>query len=175
MIDRKQWMGTAMRGLGTFVVLVLLLAGWGGAAASPTAQEAANGGLMSIGIAARTEGREHTIGAHFTVTSEEGEYISECTLDEVEWNGSVPPWLQCTVDVPSDRISLVWEDLDSIPAGYAPVENPIAFDPTTYRTGPHDIGVTFNNVPQDDTSSLVDEIVRILIQILTEILGGSEA
>jgi hypothetical protein len=37
--------------------------------------------------------------------------------------------------------------LDSIPAGYAPVENPIAFDPTTYIVGPHGIGASFVNVP----------------------------
>jgi len=138
-------------------VLTMLLSFSDVAAASPTAQEAADGGLWSMGIGARTVdspgSMTHTVGAHFTVTSEDGEFIGECTLPEPEGN---VPWWNCRVDVPSDRISLVWEDLDSIPAGYAPVENPIAFDPTTYRTGPHNIGAFFENVPVDggmDTAS----------------------
>jgi hypothetical protein len=120
---------------------------------SPTAQEVANGGLFAMGIGARTEGAEypgHTFGARFVVTSEDGEYIGECML---EVNDTFPDvaWTNCKVDVPGDRISLVWEDLNSIPAGYAPVENPIAFDPTTYVTGPHNIGAVFQNVPIDAT------------------------
>jgi murein DD-endopeptidase MepM/ murein hydrolase activator NlpD len=120
---------------------------------APTAQEVANGGLFAMGIGARTEGAEypgHTFGARFVVTSEDGEYIGECML---EVNDTFPDvaWTNCKVDVPGDRISLVWEDLDSIPAGYAPVENPIAFDPTTYVTGPHNIGAVFQNVPIDAT------------------------
>jgi hypothetical protein len=136
----------ALLGLGT-IALLLLLAGGRDVAASQTAQEVADGGVWSMGIGARTEGAEdpgHTFGARFIVTTEDGEYIGECTLAFVETS---VPWHNCRVDVPSDRISLVWEDLDSIPAGYAPVENPIVFDPTTYETGPHNIGAIFRNVP----------------------------
>ncbi|MCO5219969.1 MAG: prealbumin-like fold domain-containing protein [Thermomicrobiales bacterium] len=112
-----------------------------------TAQEAANGGLWQLGITAHTDGADYpgyTFNARFTVTSEDGEYVGECTLEPTDRD---VPWWNCKVDVPSDRISLVWEDLDSIPAGYAPVENPIAFDPTTYEIGPHNIGANFTNVP----------------------------
>ena len=112
-----------------------------------TAQGAANGGLWQLGITAHTDGADYpgyTFGARFTVTSKDGAYIGECTLESTDRD---VPWWNCKVDVPSDRISLVWEDLEYIPAGLAPVENPIVFDPTTYETGPHNIGANFTNVP----------------------------
>lgn len=108
-------------------------------AASPTAQEAANGGPWTMGIIANTGP-----GAHFVVTSEQGDFIGECTVEPTQRYG-------CVVDVPSDRISLVWEDLDSIPDGLIPLKNPIVFDPMTYETGPHNIGASFQNVPDDGT------------------------
>jgi hypothetical protein len=106
-----------------------------------------------LGIQAKTEGAEYpgyTFGAHFTVTAENGDYIGECTLEPTDRQVA---WWNCKVDVPSDRVSLVWEDLDSIPSGYAPVENPIAFDPTTYIVGPHGIGASFVNVPVADNTT----------------------
>ncbi|MGB3305859.1 MAG: prealbumin-like fold domain-containing protein [Thermomicrobiales bacterium] len=151
MIDRKRRPAGAVRAVSLFAILALVFTSWQTVAASPTAQEAANGGLWSMGISARTVDDRgnfnHTVGAHFTVTTEDGEYIGECTLAEPPKTGA--PWWNCRVDVPSDQISLVWEDPDSVPAGYAPVENPIAFDPTTYETGPHNIGVFFDNMPVD--------------------------
>lgn len=111
-----------------------------------TAQESANGGIWQLGIQAKTDGAEYpgyTFGAHFTVTAEDGTYLGECTLEPTDREVA---WWNCKVDVPSDSVSLVWEDLDSIPPGYAPVENPITFDPTTYVVGPHGIGASFVNV-----------------------------
>ncbi len=141
---KKRLLSVTGRGVGLIVALTLLLSGWSSVAAWSTAQELANGGSWSMGIAARTNDGEHTLGARFTVTSEDGEYIGGCTLEPIDRE---VPWLSCHVDVPSDRISLVWEELDSLPDGYAPVENPIAFDPTTSEVGPHAIGVAFRNVP----------------------------
>ncbi|MGC4105863.1 MAG: hypothetical protein QM753_05815 [Thermomicrobiales bacterium] len=126
------------------VAVLMLVPGVQSVAASPTAQEAAEGGVWSLGITANTGP-----GAHFVVTNESGDYIGECTLPVYD---PPVPWGNCRVDVPSDRVSLVWEDLDSIP-GYAPKVNPIAFDPTTYETGPHNIGAGFENVPTEDLQS----------------------
>lgn len=178
MIDRKHWMTPAALGLMTLAMLMSLLVGWRDVAASPTAQEAAAGGLWDMGIGARTEGAEHpghTYGARFIVTSEDGDYIGECTLESIE---TTVPWHNCRVDVPSDRISLVWEDLESIPAGYAPVENPIVFDPATYGTGPHNIGAFFHNVlisgsgDNVGNDSFIAALVATLIRILQMILGS---
>ncbi len=142
----------AVRGLIMFAVLVLLLPGWQRVSAGTTAQEQANGGLWSMGIGAvNGVGGAYTYGARFVVTSEDGDYIGECTLLETEFSSTVP-WCNCKDDVPRDRNSLVWEDLDSIPAGYAPVENPIVFDPTTYEVGPHNIGAVFLNLPIDENT-----------------------
>ncbi len=112
-----------------------------------TAQEIANGGPWLLGITARIGelgSSELLLGAHFTVTSEDGDYIGECTLTPIDREVG---WLNCKVDVPSDRVSLVWLDLNSVPAGYEPIENPITFDPTTYIAGPHNIGASFTNFP----------------------------
>lgn len=147
MFDQKLRMMVASRIPGIVAVLALLLAGWSGAAAAPTVEEAAIDGVWSMGISARTNAPgigDFTYGAHFVVTTEGGDYIGECILPFAE---SPVPSHNCRVDVPSDRISLVWEDLDSIPAGYAPEVNPIVFDPTIFTTGPHNIGAFFTNLP----------------------------
>ena len=115
------------------------------ASASPTAQELADGEAWEMWIQASTKNSANysqVVGAHFVVTSENGKPIGDCTIKYTDKWG-------CEVDVPSDRISLVWEDLDSIPAGYAPEKNPVVFDPTTYVPGPHHIGASFVNVPTD--------------------------
>ncbi|MGI8484214.1 MAG: hypothetical protein ACR2OU_08120, partial [Thermomicrobiales bacterium] len=150
----KRSLTSALRLLATLAILLTgVFSTVAIADASPTVQEAANGELWSMGIGASIEGGDppaSIFGAQFTVTSEDGDYIGGCTLEQPE---RVVPWWNCRVDVPSDRISLVWEDPDSIPAGYAPVENPIVFDPTTYETGPHNIGAFFRNVPIDESTS----------------------
>lgn len=161
----KHWMRAVAAGLRIFAVLGLLLAAW------PFVATAGTDALYSLHIRAdNTDDGATTFGAHFTVTTEDGAFLGECTLEGDE---NSPPWQYCWVDVPAGIKVVVWQDLASIPAGYAPVENPIVFDTAFPTTTPHKIDVAFQNVPQDadgHDDSLVDGLVAALKRILRELL-----
>jgi hypothetical protein len=157
---RKRLLTCAASGLQIVAMLTLLLATATGAAAAPTIEEAAPNGIWSLGVSASsypssedaeayTNSAGFTFGARFVVTSEAGDYIGECTLEHVP---DPTNWHNCRVDVPSDRVSLVWEDVESLPPGFAPIENPITFDPTVFQTGPHNVHAWFVNAPAEGSA-----------------------
>lgn len=173
MIDRKQWVGTAVRGLGVLAGLALLLTAWFGAATSVSAE-----GYSGTGITAETCDAAgscwYEIGARFTVTTEDGEFLGSCTISAGK--SYADPVQACYVFTPGEMTVVVTEDVGTITPGYAPEQNPI-YDHTVTRqsAAPVSVNVFFRNVPQGDHSALVDQIVQTLIRILEEILAGSRA
>ncbi len=169
MIDRKLRTNTIAPGLGIFAVVGLLLAVW------PVAATAGTDALYSLHIRANTEGGGATFGAHFTVTTEDGVFLGECTLEGDE---NSPPYQYCWVDVPAGITVVVRQDPASIPAGYAPVENPIVFDTAYPTTTPHKIDVALQNVPVSGSGdnvgndSFIAALIASLIRILQIILGS---
>lgn len=69
------------------------------------------------------EGCVPAVGAFFNVTAESGEFLGNCEAEA----GNSPIFASCTVEVPYGSTGLVTEDLASLPAGYVPRENPVAF------------------------------------------------
>lgn len=148
MFDRDFRMMIAVRGLGMLAVLALLFTASFGANTSATAQGGEE--TYPLHIRANTEGGGATFGAQFTVTAEDGEFLGACTL---EGDANSPAYQYCWVDVPKGLTVIVWQDPGTIPASYAPVENPIAFDTAYPTTTPHKIDVAFHNVPQIASSN----------------------
>ncbi|MGB3330069.1 MAG: hypothetical protein WBA46_14005 [Thermomicrobiales bacterium] len=170
-------MHTTPRGIAWFrliAMLALLFAGgWtsgASAVASPTAPEAstflsttaslgnlapATGEMRDLSIRSSScSDAERTcwdeVGAHFTVTTEGGDAIGDCTLEA----SSTSPNPGCTVSVPVGGVVVVTQDNDSITAGFAPRSNPIRFDTAVEpRADCHDLcfwGPTFSNGPKSD-------------------------
>lgn len=176
----NHWSRITVPGLHLLAALALLVTTVTSTAAAPTIEEAATNGVWSLGISASTYPSQQdadsytnsafTFGARFVVTSEAGDYIGECTLEQVPDPSN---WHNCRVDVPSDRISLVWEDLDSLPPGYAPIENPITFDPTVFTTGPHNIHAWFNNAPVEAAVQTSQQAEMKSMSIIPVVEGGS--
>jgi hypothetical protein len=111
-----------------------------------TPQLAQTSAAMDIGA---TGPNGHEIGARFTVTHEDGEYIGECTL---EGNGDEPYPISCRVDVPRGTTVVVTLDVTTITPGYVPVENPISFDTSSDPGAASHWGVGFQLEPQGATS-----------------------
>ena len=147
MIDTKLRMTTAERGLSVFVALALLTTAWLGAGVSVAARsvDLDNPEIYTLHLRANTADEGATFGARFTVSTEDGDVLGGCTLEGDETS---PPYQYCTVDVTNGLTVSVWQEPDSIPAGYAPVENPIVFDTRFPTTTPHQIDVAFDNQPQ---------------------------
>ena len=95
------------------------------------------------------------IGATFTVTTEDGNYIGSCTL-EGDRNALVliAGYVNCTVPVPVGVRVIITEDVNTITPGTTPRENPLDY---TWPTNPQSVasymGVAFFNVPTETVST----------------------
>lgn len=93
------------------------------------------------------------VGARFTVTTLDGEFIGSCTL---EGYGDEPYLVACAVSVPNGSTVIVTEDVSTITPGLVPEENPIYFD-TADRPVPPNVpsfwGPIFHNGPQSGSAS----------------------
>ncbi len=146
MIDRNHSKKTAVPGLRMLAVLAMLLTTWFSAATSVAAQD---GGMSPMDIGA-VGPNGHEIGAQFTVTTLDGEYIGSCTL---VGHGDEPYPLSCRVDVPRGTTVVVTIDVTTITPGTAPVENPLYFDTTSSPGAASHWGVSFQIEPQDEIAS----------------------
>lgn len=126
-------------GLKMIAVVALVITAWLGALVPGVAQ-----GKMGIVIGATIESSNLSPdGVRFTVETESGEFLGACTIQN-SGPGVVPA---CVVDfpfAPSGTLT-VTEDVSTLPAGYAPVENPIHVDVASIGAASHD--VVFHNVP----------------------------
>ncbi len=151
MIDRNYRMRSAASGLGMLVALALVLTAGLGAATAAKAQ--ANGGIVigaTISCNNATEcGPEYNV--EVTVTTEDGEFLGTCTVTGNVLDQSHVP--ACAVDFPfrPSGTLIVTEDVSTLPAGYAPVEDLIHVDSTQLGRASHD--VIFQNVPQSQSVS----------------------
>jgi hypothetical protein len=102
-----------------------------------------------MGIAA-TGPNGHEIGAQFTVTTLDGEFLGSCTL---EGHPAEPYVLACYVSVPYGITVVVTEDVGTITPGTAPVENPLYFDTSTIDGSASFEGVGFQNEPVDGSTN----------------------
>jgi hypothetical protein len=88
-------------------------------------------------------------GVMIEVTNEDGsESFGTCTTETAAPGG-------CTVPVPSASTVTVWMDESTAPAGYAPVENPIAYDVPAEQASTNDVAFLLVpvDVPDEPTST----------------------
>lgn len=168
-MDHRRNVTTFERSMRLVTALILVMSAWMGAVATATARsvDPGNPGIYTLHLRANTGDMGTAFGARFTVTSEDDEVLGSCTL---EGDASSPPYQYCTVDVPDGLTVSVRQDPDSIPAGYAPVENPITFDTRFPTTTPHQIDVFFDNQPNLSSASQGDDVP---LAISAKTCGGS--
>ncbi|HWV25531.1 MAG TPA: SpaA isopeptide-forming pilin-related protein, partial [Thermomicrobiales bacterium] len=96
------------------------------------------------------------IGAQFTVTTEDGEFLGSCTIEgtpESRYWGII---ISCAVPVPDGIRVVVTEDVNTITPGHMPEENPIVFDMADKPVPPNVPsywGVIFHNGPSSGNNS----------------------
>lgn len=143
---QNQWKMPAGIKLRTLTILTLLFMGWLGSASAVSAQ-----GYTAVVIGALTCDRPNScwneIGAQFSVTTEDGEFLGSCAaVGERDLSSNVEG---CLIEFPfaATGILIVTEDVGTITPGYAPEENPIFVDTNahSYLRPSHD--AVFRNVP----------------------------
>lgn len=130
-----------MTGVGGAAVLALLptLAGASGAMAMQDGGEEELHHFVISAVAcesaptATSAECQPKVGASFEVATQDGEVLGTCTTEAVEFptgTGAV-----CEVTVPFGITVVVTEDISTIPAGYAPLENPQTAETPPSRAG----------------------------------------
>jgi len=152
MTEREHRMTIVIRGLRTLLTLALLVTMWIDASTSVAAQ--GNGGMV-IGASISCDSA-NDCGPEFSVqvsvTTEDGEFLGACTVTVNLLDHSHLP--ACSVDFPfrPSGTLIVTEDVSTLPAGYAPEENPIYVETTELGRASHD--VAFQNMPQSGSVSV---------------------
>ena len=89
---------------------------------------------------------EPAVGVQFTVTTASGEWLGDCTT--LEPSGTDAIHGVCSVKVPFGTTVIVREDVSTIPAGYAPLENPISVETPSELVDGVSLDVVFWNGPE---------------------------
>jgi hypothetical protein len=131
------------------------LAPTAGAAPSMTTQDY---GGMVIGVMIECDdaadcGAEHTV--RVSVTTQDGSFVGACTMQWDLMTQQMSHVPGCGVDFPFPPTGtlIVTQDVSTLPAGYAPEQNPISIDTTHLGMASHD--VVFHNVPHGASASAV--------------------
>lgn len=181
-LDRHHSVGK--RVFGVMAGFVLLLAAWAGSASTAVALPVDAGYPLEIRTSQCSgpppnpptfEGSDCTpaAGVDIEVYEVGGGLVGSCTtaVSSVYQYAAV-----CTVVIPYDIDVAVHEVNSTLPAGYAPVLEPIHDSIPPADAGPPD-GVVlppiFINLPVEDDGGLVEQLVQVLITILDGILNGT--
>jgi hypothetical protein len=145
---RKPWLERALIDLKILPALVLLTTSCLGATPAVSAQFDDDMRPMQISAVTCDDAGAcfYEVGAQFTVTTQDGEYIGSCTLEgdrqaTLEIAGNV----NCSVLIPVGITVVVTENTGTITPGTVPEENPLSF--TWPEMVPSYVGVIFRNVP----------------------------
>jgi hypothetical protein len=123
-------------------------------AATAAATQSYGGMVIGVTIAcddAADCGSAHSV--QVSVTTADGDFLGACTVQWDLGTQQVSHVPACAVDFPFRPTGtvIVTQDVSTLPAGYAPVENPIFKDISQIGMASHD--VVFNNVSQGASAS----------------------
>lgn len=181
-LDRHHSVGT--RVFGAMAMFVLLLAAWTGSASTALALPVEAGYPLQVLTSQCSElppnpptfvGSDCTpaVGVEIEVYEVGGELVGGCTTHESSRHDHSAV---CATIVPYDIEVAVYEVNSTLPAGYAPVHEPLYDTIPAMDAGPpdgEDFPPIFINLPVEDDGDLVAQLIQVLINILDGILNGT--